>query len=143
MGRGRKGKADDGEADTMQDPHLRLSEEEQRRLDALDAALSADDPRLARRLRSSRRIPLVGLVVGGGPSRGTVGVALVAVGIVTVLAAVLRSTPVAIAGCVAIALGGYLVLTCARIVRAGRRFDTWLQPRLLGRPGREQHPHDE
>ena len=115
----------------MRDPHVRLTEEEQRRLEALEAALAAEDPDLARRLRSGRRLPLIGCVLAGPPARGLTGAALLTVGAVVVLASLLVSTVVAFIGCVAMAAGGYLVLTCAHAVRTFRRFSTWFEPRFF------------
>jgi hypothetical protein len=123
----------------MRDPQVRLTEEEQRRLEALEAALTAEDPRLARRLRSGRRLPVIGVVQGVcAPSRGLVGICLLCVGGVMVVAALLVSITIAIAGSVAIAAGGYLTLTCERSVRLVRRFDAWFVPRFF-RSARERH----
>jgi hypothetical protein len=122
----------------MRDPHVRLTEEEQRRLEALEAALTAEDPRLARRLRSGRRLPIIGIVLGGGgPSRGLIGACLLLVGGIMAVSALLISIAVAIAGCVALAAGGYLMLTCPRAQRIVRRFDAWFLPRFF-RSSRER-----
>jgi hypothetical protein len=121
----------------MRDPHVRLTDEEQRRLAALEAALMADDPELARRLRFGRRLPLVGFVLSGPPARGLTGAVLLGAGTVVVLASVLLSTAVALGGCVLMAAGGYLLLTCGRAVRAFRRFAMWFEPRFF-RSRREQ-----
>jgi hypothetical protein len=115
----------------MRDPHVRLTEEEQRRLEALEAALAAEDPDLARRLRSGRRLPLVGYVLAGPPARGLIGTILLIAGTIAVLAALITSTVVAFIGCVAMAAGGYMVLTCARATRMFHRFDTWFEPRFF------------
>ena len=66
---------------SMRDPHVHLTEEEQRQLHALEAEVRRDDPRFDRRLRHGHRLPFVGLVVIGWPlpSLGT-GLALVVVG---------------------------------------------------------------
>src|SRR5215218_5706299 len=108
----------------MRDPHVRLTEEEQRRLEALESALAADDPDLARRLRSGRRLPLVGCVLAGPPARGLLGIVLLGVGVVLVLATVVTSTVVAFAGCLAIAAGAYLTLTSSRATRLFHRLDS-------------------
>jgi hypothetical protein len=115
----------------MRDPHVRLTEEEQRRLEALETALAAEDPHLARRLRSGRRLPLVGCVLAGPPARGALGVLLLVGGIVTFLLAITGSTLIAFAGCAAVAAGGYLTLTCPRAVRMFHRLDAWFRPHLL------------
>jgi hypothetical protein len=114
----------------MRDHHVRLTDEEQRRLDALEAALAAEDPDLARRLRSGRRLPVLGCVLAGPPARGLIGSGLVTAGALLVLFTLMTSTALAIGGCVAIAAGGYLTLTSGRVVRALNRFDCWLRPRL-------------
>jgi hypothetical protein len=120
----------------MRDHHVRLTDEEQRRLEALEAALDAEDPDLARRLRSGRRLPLVGCVLAGPPARGLIGITLLTAGVLVVLLSLMSSSAVAIGGCLAIALGGYLLLTCGRVVRALNRFDCWLRPRLGRREDR-------
>jgi hypothetical protein len=121
----------------MRDPHVRLTDEEQRRLAALEAALTADDPDLARRLRFGRRLPVIGCVLAGPPARGLTGSILLTVGTVVVVASVMLSTAVAFAGCVLMAAGGYLLLTCGRAARAFHRFATWFEPRFF-RSRREQ-----
>jgi hypothetical protein len=120
----------------MRDPHVRLTDEEQRRLAALEAALMADDPDLARRLRFGRRLPIVGLVLSGPPARGLTGSVLLTAGTAVVLASVMLSTVVAFVGCVLMVAGGYLLLTCGRAVRTFRRFAMWFEPRFF-RSGRE------
>ena len=111
----------------MRDPQVRLTEEERRRLDELEAALLAEDPRLARRLQSARRVPLVGVVLAARPlARGSVGAFLVLAGAVLSIAMLTIWLPLAIAGTVLMAFGGYLVLT-ANVVRVRlRQFEAWL-----------------
>jgi hypothetical protein len=121
----------------MRDPHVRLTEEEQRRLEALEAALTADDPQLARRLRCGRRLPVLGVVSGGLPARGPVGAVLLAAGAVMVVVSLLVSLAVAVAGSVAVAAGAYLLLTCNTSVRTLHRFDAWFVPRFF-RANRER-----
>jgi hypothetical protein len=50
---------------------------------------------------------------------------------VTFLVAIADSTAIAFAGCVAIAAGAYLALTCARAVRVLHRLDRWFRPHVL------------
>ena len=114
----------------MRDPQVRLTEEEQHRLAALEAALCAEDPRLARRLRCARRIPLIGVVLAGAPpARGVYGLLLLTIGAVVTVATFTSIFVLAIAGCLAMATGSYLALTAPSLKEALRRFDGWLGSR--------------
>jgi hypothetical protein len=114
----------------MRDPQVRLTEEEQRRLAALEAALCDEDPRLARRLRSARRIPVLGLVLSGAPpARGVYGLLLLALGAVVTLVTFTSMIAVAIAGCVAMAIGAYAALTAPALQTALQRCGSWLGSR--------------
>jgi hypothetical protein len=116
----------------MRDPHVRLTEEEQRRLEALEAALSEDDPRLARRLSSARRIPLVGLVLAARPpSRGVLAILSLSMGAALVLATLLVSPFIAFGGVLLMAAGGYLTTTTPRVVRVLDRVGRWIDGRVL------------
>jgi hypothetical protein len=119
----------------MRDPQVRLTEEERRRLEELEAALREDDPRLERRLQCTRRVPLFGLVLTTSPpARGVIGTLLVVVGALLAVVMLTISLPVAIAGTVSMAAGGYLVLTTAAVTVRLRRLEAWL--------GRTSHPAD-
>jgi hypothetical protein len=119
----------------MRDPQVRLTEEERRRLDELEAALRAEDPRLARQLQSARRVPLVGVVLSARPpARGVIGALLVLLGAVLSIAALTVSLPLAIAGTVLMAGGGYLALTANVVASRLRRLEAWLS--------RSSHPAD-
>lgn len=114
----------------MRDPQVRLTEEEQRRLAALEAALCEEDPRLARRLRSARRIPVLGVVLASAPpARGAYGLLLTAIGALVTIATFTWLIPLAIVGCVVMAGGAYLALTAPALQSALRRFDAWLGSR--------------
>jgi hypothetical protein len=111
----------------MRDPQVRLTEEERRRLDELEAALRAEDPRLARRLQSAKRVPLVGVVLAARPlARGSIGALLVLAGAVLSIAMLTIWLPLAIAGTVLMAFGGYLVLTASVVRLRLRQFEAWL-----------------
>jgi hypothetical protein len=121
------------EAGTMRDPQVRLTEEERRRLDELEAALREEDPRLARRLQSARRVPLVGVVLSARPpARGPIGALLVVIGAVLTIATLTISLPLSIAGTLMMAFGGYFALTATVVRLRLRQFEAWL--------GRASHP---
>lgn len=70
----------------MRDPHVHLTEEEQRQLNALEAATRRDDPRFDRRLRHGRRIPVIRVVVIGWPLPALpTGLMLIAAGLFATL----------------------------------------------------------
>jgi hypothetical protein len=71
------------------------------------------------------------VVMGGPPSRGFLGATLVVVGTIVILVSVMLSLAVALAGCVAFALGAYLVLTCDRLTTSCHRFEHWFVPRFF------------
>ncbi|HEX7096202.1 MAG TPA: DUF3040 domain-containing protein [Acidimicrobiales bacterium] len=114
----------------MRDPQVRLTEEEQRRLAALEAALCAEDPRLARRFRTACRIPGLGVVLAAvPPARGTYATMLVVIGAVAVIATFTSLFAVAVAGLVVMALGSYLGLTAPGVRARLRAFGRWLRTR--------------
>lgn len=114
----------------MRDPQVRLTEEEQRRLAALEAALCEEDPRLARRLRSARRIPVLGVVLASAPpARGTYGLLLLALGAVVTIATFTWMIAVAVVGCVLMAAGAYAALSSPALQASLRRIDSWLGSR--------------
>jgi hypothetical protein len=81
----------------MHDPDVRLTDEEQRRLEALDAALAADDPDLALGVRM--------------PSQRIVGAVAAVVGALIVVLTFTRALAVAFGGSLLLAAGLYLLLT--------------------------------
>jgi hypothetical protein len=108
----------------MRDPHVKLTDEEQRQLQELELALTRDDPDLVRRLRGGRRIRLPGRPFRASSMPGfTAGVLLLVVGLVA-LFAVLSVSPVAAFGAyVTMFVGAWLMLVapstqrvCARLL---------------------------
>lgn len=112
----------------MHEPQVRLTEEERRRLEELEAAFRMEDPRLDRRLKSARRIPLAGVVLAAAPpARGAIGLAMVAIGAILCIATLTLWLPLAIAGAVLMALGGYLTTTAASTCDLLRRLNARLR----------------
>jgi sulfite exporter TauE/SafE len=96
----------------MHDPDVRLTDEEQRRLEALDAALSADDPHLARRMRRAHRNRVMDVLLNMRlPSQRVVGAVCALLGAVVVVVSFTRSVAVAFGGSVLLATGIYLLCT--------------------------------
>lgn len=111
----------------MHDPQVRLTEEERRRLDELEAALREEDPRLAHQLQNARRVPVLGLVAPGElMRRGRVGGALATIGAIMTIALFVYSLWLAVVGLLLLALGSYLLLTAPGLERGLRRLEAWL-----------------
>jgi hypothetical protein len=119
----------------MRDPQVRLTDDERRRLEELEAALRDEDPRLARRLQSARRVPFLGVVLAARPpARGPIGALLVVAGAVLSVLMLTVSLPLAIVGTLLMAGGGYLVLTANVVCLRLRQLEAWLS--------RTSHPAD-
>jgi hypothetical protein len=114
----------------MRDPHVELTQEEQRQLRAIEEALTRSDPRFARRVRKARRLPFVGVVVFGSrvPPMAT-GIVLLALGVVATLVAFPFSTTAAAIGYVAMLAGALYVSSSTSLQRAGESISARLRAR--------------
>jgi hypothetical protein len=114
----------------MRDPHVELTQEEQRQLRGIEEALTKSDPRVARRVRKARRLPLVGVVMFGSRIPPTVtGVTLLALGAIATLVAFPFSTVAAAIGYSAMVVGALYLSSSAALQRVGDTITARLRTR--------------
>jgi hypothetical protein len=117
----------------MRDPHVELTQEEQRQLRAIEEALTKTDPRFARRVRKARRVPVLGVVMLGTrvPPLAT-GLTLLVLGAVATLVAFPFSTIAATIGYAAMVIGALYLSSSTTL----HRFTDSLTARIRARAHR-------